>query len=70
MKIPKAKSEVVNQNRQTIQWPKEKRQKYNNDLQNINQKSNDRVKRTALKTCACDTRHVIVELVRAHDAYV
>ena len=42
----------------------------NNDLQNINQKSNDRVKRTALKTCACDTRHVIVELVRAHDAYL
>ena len=49
---------------------KRKKTKYNNDLQNINQKSNDRAKRTALKTCACDTRHVIVELVRAHDAYL
>ena len=49
---------------------KRKKTKYNNDLQNINQKSNDRAKRTALKTCACDTRHAIVDLVRAHDAYL
>ena len=49
---------------------KKKEKSTNNDLQNINQKSKDRAKRTALKTCACHTRHVTVELVRSHDTYL
>ena len=36
---------------QTIQWPIEKRQRTNNDLQNTTQKTKDRVTRTLLKYC-------------------
>ena len=35
---------------QTTQWPKEKGQRTNNDLQNTTQKTKDRVTRTPLKT--------------------
>ena len=36
--------------RQTTQWPKEKGQRTNRDLQNITYKTKDRVTRTSLKT--------------------
>ena len=36
--------------RQTIQWPKVKDQKTNNDLQNTTQKTNDWATQTPLKT--------------------
>lgn len=52
LKMPKGYIEIENKDGQTIQcqWPKEKEERKNNDLQNIIKKTKERATRTPLRT--------------------